>query len=74
MPDAKTPTATPNPLEKTPQKIPGRPKEVRTVKKEFKKGAPLPELVIVADDFGVSEQRNLGILHAMEAGVVTPRR
>ena len=74
MPDAKTPTAAPNPAEKkvTPaSKIPGRPKNVTPDAKINKKSAPLPELIIVADDFGVSEQRNLGILHAMEAGVVT---
>ena len=74
MPDAKTPTAAPNPAEKkvTPaSKIPGRPKNVTPDAKIIKKSAPLPELIIVADDFGVSEQRNLGILHAMEAGVVT---
>ena len=74
MPDAKTPTAATNPAEKkvTPaSKIPGRPKNVTPDAKINKKSAPLPELVIVADDFGVSEQRNLGILHAMEAGVVT---
>ena len=74
MPDAKTPTATPNPLEKkTPTKIltagEGAPQSRRS--STVKKGAPLPELIIVADDFGVSEQRNLGILHAMEAGVIT---
>ena len=31
----------------------------------------LPVCTIVADDFGISEQRNLGIVHAMLHGVVT---